>query len=276
MSFTGQRVSAMRRISSISSALASESTSAVRAIALKPGGFRGRRHEPGRVEVALDCEAQASDVHVPPGGDHVHDDVDAAGQAGENELDAVGPSVGAAEDSGSSKANDNPRTGISAFALRAWTGGSAQGDRRLGPSTDRLSNASPGGSIGLEMATDVLVILDDRPGELARLGEAAGAGGVNIQGLAAFTGEGKGVVHVLVDDDDLPRLRRALDAAGMGIADEREVLVVDVVDRPGSLGELTRRLAAAHVNVDLAYTTFGGVRLVVATDDLRGARAALR
>ena len=56
----------------------------------------------------------------------------------------------------------------------------------------------------------------------------------------------------------------------MGIADEREVLVVDVEDQPGSLGELTRRLAAAHVNVDLAYTTFGGVRVVVATDDLRG------
>ena len=90
------------------------------------------------------------------------------------------------------------------------------------------------------MATDVLAILDDRPGETARLGEAAGAGGVNIQGLAALTGDGKGVIHVLVDDDDLARLRRALDAAGMGIADERELLVVDVEDRPGTLGELTR------------------------------------
>ena len=147
--------------------------------------------------------------------------------------------------------------------------------RQLRPSTDRLSPVPPGGNIGLEMATDVLVILDDRPGELARLGEAAGAGGVNIQGLAAFTGDGKGAVHVLVDDDDLAGLRRALDAAGMGIADEREVLVVDVVDRPGALGEVTRRLAAAHVNLDLAYTTFGGVRLVVATEDLRSARAAL-
>jgi hypothetical protein len=125
------------------------------------------------------------------------------------------------------------------------------------------------------MATDVLVILDDRPGELARLGEASGAGGVNIQGMAAFTGDGKGVVHVLVDDEDLARLRRVLDAAAMGIADEREVLVVDVEDRPGTLGELTRRLAARNVNVDFAYTTFGGVRLVVATDDLRAARAAL-
>src|SRR5450756_1230564 len=60
------------------------------------------------------------------------------------------------------------------------------------PSVDLLSTALPGGSIGPEIATDVLVVLDDRPGELARLGEAAGAGGVNIQGLAAFTGDGKG------------------------------------------------------------------------------------
>jgi hypothetical protein len=61
----------------------------------------------------------------------------------------------------------------------------------------------------------------------------------------------------------------------MGIADEREVLVVDVDDRPGSLGELARELAEANVNIDLAYTTFGGVKIVIATDDLETARAAL-
>jgi len=32
--------------------------------------------------------------------------------------------------------------------------------------------------------------------------------------------------------------------------------VIDVEDRPAALGELTRRLAGANVNVDLAYTTF--------------------
>jgi hypothetical protein len=123
--------------------------------------------------------------------------------------------------------------------------------------------------------TDLTVILKDRPGELARLGEAAGGAGVNIQGLAAFTGDGRGVVHVLVGDDHVARATQALREAGMGIADEREVLVVDVVDRPGSLGELARELAEAGVNIDLAYTTFGGVRLVIATDDLDSARAAL-
>jgi hypothetical protein len=125
------------------------------------------------------------------------------------------------------------------------------------------------------MPTDLTVILEDRPGELARLGEITGAAGVNIRGLAAFTGEGRGVIHVLIDDDAVARATEELQRAGMGVADEREVLVVDVVDRPGSLGELARELSEANVNIDLAYTTFGGVKLVIATDDVESARAAL-
>ena len=123
--------------------------------------------------------------------------------------------------------------------------------------------------------TDVTVVLNDRPGELARLGEVAGEAGVNIGGLAAFTGDHGGIIHLLVDDDAVSRCRNAFEQAGIGIADEREVLVVDVEDKPGTLGELTRRLADANVNIDLAYTTFGGVRVVVATDDLQSARACL-
>jgi hypothetical protein len=125
------------------------------------------------------------------------------------------------------------------------------------------------------MSTDLTVILEHRPGELARLGEVIGEAGVNIGGLAAFTGEGRGVVHVLLDDAAVASCRTALERAGMGIADEREVLVVEIEDRPGTLGELSRQLADANVNVDLAYTTFGGVRIVIATDDLESARAAL-
>jgi hypothetical protein len=126
------------------------------------------------------------------------------------------------------------------------------------------------------MARDLTLIFDDRPGQLARIGETLGAAGVNIKGLAAFTGEGKGIIHILVDDDALRACRHALADVQIPIADEREVLVVDVADRPGTLGELTRQLADANVNIDLAYTTFGGgVKIVIATDDMRNARAAL-
>jgi hypothetical protein len=122
---------------------------------------------------------------------------------------------------------------------------------------------------------DFTVILKDEPGQLARLGEVTGAAGANIRGLAAFTGEGRGVIHLLFDDDDAARARAAIEEAGMGLADDREVLVIDVHDKPGTLGELARELAAASVNIDLAYAAYGGVRLVIATDDLDNARAVL-
>jgi len=125
------------------------------------------------------------------------------------------------------------------------------------------------------MPTDLTVILEHRPGELARLGEITGEAGVSIRGLAAFTGEGRGVVHLLLDDDTVTRAREALERAGMGVADQREVLVADMEDRPGALGELARQLAEANINVELAYTTFGGVKVVIASDDLASARSAL-
>ncbi len=124
------------------------------------------------------------------------------------------------------------------------------------------------------MPKDLTVVLQDRPGELARLGQATGEAGVNLQGMCAFTGEGRGIIHVLVDDAKATAARQALEEAGMGVADERDVLAVDIEDRPGTLGELARSLAEASVNIELAYTTFG-VKLVIATDDIDSARAAL-
>ena len=125
------------------------------------------------------------------------------------------------------------------------------------------------------MPTDLTVVLRDEPGELARLGASTGAAGINIEGMCAFTGEGRGLIHVLIDDEAVRRAVSALEEAGLGVVDEREVLVVDIEDRPGSLGELARELAEANVNIELLYTTFGGVRVVIATDDMDSARAAL-
>jgi hypothetical protein len=125
------------------------------------------------------------------------------------------------------------------------------------------------------MPRNLTVILGDKPGELARLGTVMGDASVNIKGLAAFTGDGRGVIHLLVDDADVERALAALKAAKIGVADEREVLVIDIVDRPGTLGELTLELAEANVNIDLAYATFGDTQLVIATDDMESARVAL-
>jgi len=121
----------------------------------------------------------------------------------------------------------------------------------------------------VSLTRDFTLIPDDAPGVLARLGEAAAAAGISIAGISAFTGEGKGLVHVLVED-----AQAALDAlteAGFDVRAARDVLVVEVEDRPGALGEVCRRLADGGVNVQQAYTA-GGSRLVLAVDDLETAR----
>jgi hypothetical protein len=123
------------------------------------------------------------------------------------------------------------------------------------------------------MPTDLTVIVEDRPGVLAGLGEATGRAGINIEGLCAITGDGKGFIHVLVED--AATAKDALEDAGFGIADERDAVVVDLHDKPGAMGEIARDLADAGVGIDVAYTIFSGVRLVIVTEDIEKARAAL-
>jgi hypothetical protein len=120
---------------------------------------------------------------------------------------------------------------------------------------------------------DLTVVLEDRPGALADLGDATGGAGINIEGMCAVTGGGKGEIHVLVDDAD--RTREALEFGGMEVSGERDVLVVEVEDRPGTMASVARKLGDAGVNVELAYTTFGGVKIVLGVDDLDKAQAAV-
>jgi hypothetical protein len=120
---------------------------------------------------------------------------------------------------------------------------------------------------------DLTVIMDDQPGKLADLGEATGREGINIAGLCAMVGDGKGFIHILVED--AAATRGALEAAGIGVADEREAVIIDLHDKPGAMGEIARDLADAGVSVDVAYTIFSGVRLVIVTEDTEKARAAL-
>ena len=122
------------------------------------------------------------------------------------------------------------------------------------------------------MAKDLTVILEDRPGTIADMGEALGKADINIEGCCGFGSGGKGVLHILVED--VAAARRALQQAGLDVRGEREVLVLEAEDRPGVLGDVTRRIAKAGVNVDLIYVA-SNTRLVIGADDIGKARAAI-
>ena len=68
--------------------------------------------------------------------------------------------------------------------------------------------------------------------------------------------------------------RHSLAISHVGVSREREVVVVDVEDRPGVLADLTRKIARAGVNLDLVYVATRN-RVVFGSTDLPALRAAL-
>jgi hypothetical protein len=119
------------------------------------------------------------------------------------------------------------------------------------------------------MPTDLTVYLDDRPGQLAAVGNAMGEAGVNIDGGFGLVVGGQGIMHVLVSDGDAGH--RALSDAGFEVRESNDEHVVRLEDRPGALGELARRFADAGVNLTVFYLATH-TRAVVGADDMGEAR----
>lgn len=122
------------------------------------------------------------------------------------------------------------------------------------------------------MAIELTVFLEDRPGTFAGLGEALGNAGINIEGICGFTCEDKGIIHILVQNGK--DARRALENAGLPIHGERDVLVLEIEDKPGEFGKVCRQLAAAGVNINLVYLTTQK-QLILGVDDYNKARSVL-
>ncbi len=117
------------------------------------------------------------------------------------------------------------------------------------------------------MATDLTISTEDRPGSLASIGEALGAAGVNIEGLLGIGFEGRGIIHVCVQDG--AAARKALEDAGIKVEGEADAILGDPVqgaEQPGTMGAMARQIANAGINVRAAYLATNS-RVVMVTDD---------
>jgi hypothetical protein len=116
---------------------------------------------------------------------------------------------------------------------------------------------------------DLTISLEHRPGALAEMGEALGRAGVSIEGGGAWVVGGQGVAHFLFADGK--PARQALEAAGILVLAEREVLVQRLQQGvPGQLGQLTRRMAEAGVNIEVLYSDHEHQLILVVDDPVRG------
>jgi len=118
---------------------------------------------------------------------------------------------------------------------------------------------------------DLTIELDEKVGSVASAAEALGKAGVNIEGICGFVVGGKGVGHLLVADTS--KAREALQTAGARVTGEQDALVLEIEDRPGALGKLTRKIADAGVNLNAVYLATK-TRVVIGARDIEKARAA--
>jgi hypothetical protein len=120
--------------------------------------------------------------------------------------------------------------------------------------------------------TDLQIELQDKPGTVASAAEALGKAGVNIEGFAGFEVGGKGIAHVLVEDAS--KARQALESSGARVTGEQQVIVLEIEDKPGSLGNITRKIAQAGVSMNAVYLATK-TRVVIGAKDIDKARTAL-
>jgi hypothetical protein len=119
---------------------------------------------------------------------------------------------------------------------------------------------------------DLVIEVDNEPGALARVAAAISDAGVNIAAATCIGPAQRAELHILVPHAEAAK--HSLSISHLAVTREREVVVVDVEDRPGVLADLARTIAKAGVDLDLVYVATQN-RVVFGAADLDGLKKAL-
>ena len=123
-------------------------------------------------------------------------------------------------------------------------------------------------------AKQLTITVPDRPGKLGEIATAFGEKKINIEGLAAATQSGAGMVMAVVDKT---AAAKKVCAQNGWNAVEEDVLEVTLADSPGSLGRFATKLGRAGVNIAYVYVgSAGSARKMTAYFGVSDLKAALK
>jgi hypothetical protein len=122
------------------------------------------------------------------------------------------------------------------------------------------------------MAFDLVIEIENSPGALAEVATAISDAGVSIAAATFIDSGERAEIHILVPHAEAAKHLLAI--SHLAVTREREVVVVEVEDRPGVLADLARKIAMAGVNLDLVYVATRN-RVVFGAADLDSLRGAL-
>jgi hypothetical protein len=122
------------------------------------------------------------------------------------------------------------------------------------------------------VAFDLVIDIENTPGALAEVAGAISDAGVNLAAATCLRPGERAELHILVPHAEAAKHLLAI--SHLAVTREREVVVVEVEDRPGVLADLARRIAQAGVNIDLVYVATRN-RVVFGSSDIEALRAVL-
>ncbi|MEP6617580.1 MAG: amino acid-binding protein [Ginsengibacter sp.] len=117
---------------------------------------------------------------------------------------------------------------------------------------------------------DLEIILDNKPGALALMGETLGKYKISLEGGGVFPNGDSSIAHFLVAEAE--KAREILEGVNIQVSKINEVIILKLrQDVPGQLGMICRKLANANVNILIQYSDHLN-RLILVVDDYEKSR----
>jgi hypothetical protein len=104
--------------------------------------------------------------------------------------------------------------------------------------------------VRIQLAQQLAVFLDNRPGTLARLCEALAEAKINIYAVSTSDTVDHIVVRMVVSDT--AKALRILGERGT-LAITADILMIDGSNKPGTLAAIAQALAGSGINIEYAY-----------------------
>jgi hypothetical protein len=102
----------------------------------------------------------------------------------------------------------------------------------------------------MQLATQLALFLDNRPGTMARVCEALARSKINIYAVSTSDTVDHSVVRMVLSD---PRRAMLLFEEHGTLVVESEVLLLEGSNKPGSLARVCQKLADKGVNIEYCY-----------------------
>ena len=102
-----------------------------------------------------------------------------------------------------------------------------------------------------EAMKEIVIIAGNDTGALAKVAEVVGDAGANIEAISAYGSEGKAIFRIITSDPSTAA--KALSRLPGIEVREAEIVLYKMINRPGELGKVTKKLATGGISLESVY-----------------------